>query len=69
MNKPICICDVSEDKELKPNFYWKITRPLLEKDHQQKGIKCKFLDYQLQFIKAYQFIKLNEEKGINEDLH
>ena len=33
--------------------------------HQKKGIKFNFLDYQLQFIKAYQFLKLNEEGRFN----
>ena len=66
--KAICLFDVSKDEELREAFNWKNTQPLLKHDHQKKGIKFGFLDYQLQFIKAYQFIKLNEE-GLNEDLH
>ena len=66
--KAICLLDVSKDEELKEAFNWKNTQPLLKHDHQKKGTKFNFLDYQLQFIKAYQFIKLNEE-GLNEDLH
>ena len=62
--KPICMFDVSDDEQLKQAFSWQNTQPLLKKDHQLKGIKFNFLDYQLQFIKAYQFIKLNEE-GLN----
>ena len=60
--KPICMFDVSEDKEIKEAFSWKDTQPLLKHDHRFKGIK--FEDYQLQFIRAYQFLKLNEE-GLN----
>ena len=60
--KPICLFDVTEDEQLKEAFNWKNTQPLLKELHSQKGIKFNFLDYQLQFIKAYQFIKLNEER-------
>ena len=66
--KPICLFDVSKDEELKEAFRWENTQPLLKEVHARKGVKFNFLDYQLQFIKAYQFIKLNE-KGPNEDIH
>ena len=62
--KPTCMCDVSDDEQLKEAFSWKNTHTLLKHDHQQKGIKLILLDYQVQFIKAYKFIKLNEE-GFN----
>ena len=60
--KAICLFDLSKDEELKEAFSWKKTQPLLKHNHQQKGTKFNLLDYQLQFIKAYQFIKLNEER-------
>ena len=63
--KPICMFDISKDEELKEAFPWKNTQPLLKKDHQQKGIKFNFLDYQLQFMKAYHFLKLNQEERPN----
>ena len=66
--KAICLFDLSKDEELKDAFNWKNTQSLLKKDHQLRGIKFNFLDYQLQFIKAYQFIKLNEER-FNENIH
>ena len=66
--KPICRFDVSKDEELKEAFNWKNTKPLLKQNHLQKGIKFNFLDYQLQLMKAYQFIKLNEER-FNEIIH
>ena len=53
---------VSKDKELKEAFNWKNTQPLLKQDHQHKGKKFNFLDYQLQFSKAYQFLKLNDKE-------
>ena len=55
--KPICTFDLSKDEELGEAFNWKNTQPLLKEVHQQKGIKFNFLDYQLQFIKVYQFLK------------
>ena len=67
--KPICLFDVIKDEELKEAFNWKNTQPLLKEVHSQKGIKFNFLDYQLHFIKAYQFIRLNDEEGFNEDFH
>ena len=60
--KPISLFDLSKDEELGDSFSWKNTQPLLKHDHQQKAIKFNFLHYQLQFIKSYQFIKLNEER-------
>ena len=63
--KPICMFDKSKDEELKKAFSWKNTQPLLKHDHQLKGIKFNFPDYQLQFIKAYQFLELNEEERLN----
>ena len=66
--KPICMFDLSKDEEFRKAFNWKNTQPLLKHDHQQKGIKFNFLGYQLQFIQAYQFIKLNEER-FNENIH
>ena len=66
--KPSCLFHVSKDEELSEAFSWKNTQLLLKHDYQKKGTKNNFLDYQLQFIKAYQFLKLNEE-GHNEDIH
>ena len=67
--KAICLFDVSNAEELGEAFNGKNTQPLLKKVHQQKGTKFNFLDYQLQFIKAYQFLKLNEEERLNENIH
>ena len=60
--------NVSDDEELKLAFNWKNTQPLLKHNHQLKGTEFNFLHYQLQFIKAYQLIKLNEEK-FNKNIH
>ena len=61
--KAICLFDISDDDQLKEAFNWKNTQPLLKQDNRQKGTKFNFLDYQLQFIKAYQFLKLNSHEG------
>ena len=66
--KPICVFDVSKEEELKEAFNWKNTQPLLKQHYQLKGTKFNFLDYQLKIVKAYQFIRLNEE-GFNENIH
>ena len=66
--KAICMFDVSKDEELEEAFNWKNTHSPLKKYHQEKCTKFIFLNYQLQFIRAYQFFKLNEEK-FNENTH
>ena len=63
--KAICMFDVSDDEQLKEAFSWKNTQPLLKQDHRLKGIKFNFLEYENQFIKAYQFIKLNDQERLN----
>ena len=62
--KAISLFDVSEEEELKEAFNWRKTQPLLKQDHQKKGSKFIFLNYQLHFIKAYQFLKINEEERL-----
>ena len=61
--KPICMFDVSKDEKLREAFSWKYTQPLLIHEHQKKGSKFNFLDYQLHFNKAYQFLKLIGQEG------
>ena len=63
--KSICFFDLSKDEKLTEAFCWKNTQPLLKQDHRQKGAKFNFLDYQLQFIKAYDFLKLNDQEGLH----
>ena len=66
--RPISSFDISDGEQMKESFNWRNTQPLLKYDHRQKGMNHNFLDYRLQFIKSYQFLKLNEQ-GLNEDLH
>ena len=60
--KPIWRSDASRHAELKKAFNWENTQPLLRIDHQHKERKFNLLDYQLQFIKAYQILKLNKKR-------
>ena len=39
----------------------KNTQPKIKQFKHQRGIKYKFLDYRLQFIRAYHSNKVNEE--------
>ena len=59
---PISSFDISDDEQLEEASNGKSTQPLLKEVHSQKGTKFNFLDYQLQFIIAYQFLQLNEER-------
>ena len=61
--RPVRMFDVSKYEELGEAFNWKNTQPLLKHDHQQKGTKFNFLDYQLQFSKAFQFLRLKGQEG------
>ena len=67
--KHICSYDLFKIEGLKEAFCRKNTQPHLIQDHQHKGTKPNFLDYQPQFIKAYQILKLNDQEGLNEDFH
>ena len=66
--RPIPFFDVSKDEKLNEALNWKNNQPLRKQTLQPKGTKVHFLDYRLQFIKAYQFIKPNEE-SLNSDIH
>ena len=53
----ICSFKISNDEEMKEAFCWKKTQPLLKEVHGEKGSNYNVLDYQLQFIEAYQFYR------------
>ena len=64
--KPIFSLDKSSNDDLKETFYWK--RNSTEKNSFSKGTKYFFPDFQLQFFKAYKFLRIKEE-GLNKNLH
>ena len=53
--KPTSSFDINLDENLGEAFCWKNTQPLIKEIHHQKGTKYSFLDYQLQYVQAYQF--------------
>ena len=61
--KPSSSFDVSTDKQFRKAFNWTKTQPLLKQVHQHKGNKFDFFTSKLQFVKADQFLKLNEEEN------
>ena len=57
-----------DEIDMKKCFNWVNLRPMYVKDNIIKGDKINIRWYLLQEIKAYQFIKLNEER-FNENIH
>ena len=57
----IALCDLSDENDMKKCFIWVILRPMYSPENNLKGSKIDYRLYLLQEIKAYQFIKLNEE--------
>ena len=59
--KPISHFNVVNEDDLLEAFNWKNTQPLLKEDNLRKCTKYNELDYQLQFTKTDEFLKLNGE--------
>ena len=66
--RPIRSFDIPNNEELLEAFNWKNTEPLLKEIISTRELNPTLKDSKLQFIQAYQFIKLIEE-GFNKDLH
>ena len=66
--RPTSSFDVYNNGGTKEAFCWKNIQRSVNQDNNQKGTKFNFVDYRLQFIQAYQFIRLNEAR-LNEDIH
>ena len=64
----IASCNLSDENDMKKFFNWINLRPMYSTEHNLKGSKIDHRLYLLQQIKAYQFIKLNEER-YNENFH
>ena len=58
---PVCMFNVSKDDESKEAFNWKNTQSLIKEVYFQKRVNFNFIDYQFQYIRPYQFLKLKEE--------
>ena len=57
-----------DENDMKKCFNWVNLRPMYSSEKNLKGSKNDYRLYLLQQIKAYQFIKLNEER-FNENIH
>ena len=64
----IASCDLSDENDKKKCFNWVNLRPIYSTENNLKGSKIDYRLYLLQQIKAYQFIKLNEER-FNKNIH
>ena len=65
---PIASFNLLDENDMKKCFNWVNLRPMFVKDNVIKGDKIDMRLYLLQEVKAYQFLKLNEEE-LNEDSH
>ena len=61
--KPISSFDVSTDDIIEKSFQLDKYATFIKKVHLYQGITFDFLDYRLQFMKIYQFLKLNDQEG------
>ena len=60
----IASCNLSDENDMKKCFNWVNLRPMYSAENNIKGSKNDNRLYLLQQIKAYQYLKLNEE-GLN----
>ena len=58
-----------DEDDMKKCFNWVNLRPMDPSENKLKGSKIDHRLYLLQQIKAYQFLKLNEEEGLNENIY
>ena len=58
----ISLFDISKNEELKEWFNWINTEPLLKQVHRRKRTQFLFFTYRLEILKAFQFLKLNDEE-------
>ena len=58
----IASCNSSDETDMKKSFNWVNLRPMYSTENNLRGSKIDHRFYLFQQIKAYQFIKLNEEE-------
>ena len=64
--RPLHSFDVSNNKKLEEASAWKLINHFQNKIISKNRNQYSFVDYQFQFIKAYQFLTLNED-GLNRN--
>ena len=65
---PLSKTNLSNKNDMYKSTNWINIRPMYVKDNVIKGDEIDIRLYLLQEIKAYQFLKINEE-GLNENIH
>ena len=66
---PLSKSNLSNENDIYKSTNWIISRPMYIKDNIIKGDKFDYHLYLLQEVKAKHFLKLTDQKGLNEDLH
>ena len=66
---PIASSNLLDENEMKKCFNWINLRPMYSTGNNLKGSKIDRRLYLLQQIKAYQFIKLNDQEGLEQNLY
>ena len=66
---PIASFNLLDENDIKKSFNWINKRPMYVIDNIVKRDKIDYHLYLLQEVKAYQFLKLNGQEGLNKDLH
>ena len=61
---PIASFNLLDENDVKKCFDWINLRPMYSTKNKLKNVKIDYLLYLLQEVKAYQFMKINEE-GLN----
>ena len=62
---PLSKTNLSDKNEMNNSTYWIKIRPMYCSEKSSRGDKIDYRLYLMQEIKAYQYIKLNDQKGLN----
>ena len=65
---PIASSNLLDEKEMKKCFNWINLRPMYSNENNLKS-KTDYHLYLLQEVKAYQFIKLKDQEGLNQNFY
>ena len=66
---PIASFNLLDEKELKNCFNWINLRPMYTEENNFKRAKIDNRLYLMQEIKAYQFLRLNDQEGLNQSFY
>ena len=66
---PIASFNLLDENDMKKCFNWINFRPMYSNENNSKTDKIDYHLYLLQEVKSKQFLKLNDQEGLNEDRH